>query len=167
MTYIIEDMCPGSNSSFVEKPDEFREIVDVIRDGKTFVGTYPNNFSSRYLICKGETGTGCGYSIITDRNVISPRDSLVQDTLSCSEGNLIIYVNATDRDIAIKVTILEKCQSGTLDIIVRKRDYTPLRHSYRVNQTPSTTRLVVWKNSFIQLYSFGTGGRVVYKIGFD
>lgn len=166
ITYIIEDMCAGENSSFVERPDPYREISEVIADGRRFVGTYQNNFASRYLICKGNSGIGCGYSIRTYgiNTLNTPVDTLQADSISCNSSYGTIYINATDYNVTVKVIILEKCQSGTLDIIVKTRDYTPLTHNFRVNQIPSTTTIKLEKNSFIQLKSFGTGGRVVYKL---
>ncbi len=166
VTYIIKDMCPEENSSLVEMPDEFRDFRDVIKDGKTFVGTYLNNYAPRILLCRGESGTGCPYSILTDNfTTFTKRDSVIQDTLKCDRINQTIYVNATDRNITVKVTILEKCKNGTLDILERNRNYTPLRHNWRVNKVPSTTKIIMEKNSVLMIKSTGTSGKVVYKLG--
>jgi len=166
VTYVIKDKCLGENSSFVETPDEFREIRDVIKDGNTFVGTYLNNYAPRSLYCRGESGIGCPYSILTDNfTTFTLRDSVVQDTLNCDRINQPIYVNTTNKDITVKVTILEKCQNGTLNISIRDRNNTSIRANYRVNQTPSTTRIRGTKNSIIMLKSNGNNGKVIYKLG--
>lgn len=92
-----------------------------------------------------------------------PRDTLAPDTIQCAIGSSIIYSNHSSSNYTIKVMILEKC-TGTLDIVVRNRNHTTLRHKYRVNQTPSATKIDVWGEWFVELVYGGGTGKIVYRV---